>query len=197
MGAIRCWNIDFLPSRYLVGSFAFVKIFPCPLSMCPFFDAAWLLLAATAVLQTTTTQTHILRKSPYGNVQHLRSVPSTILNSKRMNYEKPIRFKHTLFFLLPPNLGQCTCTFSKVVGCFSLFSNDSLDRSTKTHFDGIAFSAMLAGSAYTASERASEPTQIYNRERNVNDEEPGNEASYHLLISCRVYATWSERCDLT
>jgi hypothetical protein len=26
----RRWNIDFPPSRYLVGSFAFVKIFPCP-----------------------------------------------------------------------------------------------------------------------------------------------------------------------
>lgn len=30
----RCWNIDFRPSRYLVGSFAFVKTLPCPLLLC-------------------------------------------------------------------------------------------------------------------------------------------------------------------
>lgn len=47
-------GILIFPSRYLVGSFAFVKIFSCPISMCPFLAACF---------PDDATQTHVLRKS--------------------------------------------------------------------------------------------------------------------------------------
>lgn len=55
--------------------------FPCPLSMCPFLAWWWYSPA------TRRTNTY-LKKSPYGSF-------SMLFNPLRINYEKPIHFKHT------------------------------------------------------------------------------------------------------
>lgn len=114
MGATRWWNIDFPPSRYLVGSFAFVKTFPCPLLLCVRSAPYWRFQTKKT---HPPTQAHILRKSPYAEHRSLLA----ILNLKRMNYEKPIRFKHTIFFSTFPAThsgisinSSSTCTFSEV-----------------------------------------------------------------------------------
>lgn len=58
-----------------------------------------------ACLSDDTTQTHILRKSPYGTQN---------FEFQRINYEKPIRLKHTFSSSLPLRSLR-SCTFSKVL----------------------------------------------------------------------------------
>lgn len=156
--------------------------FPCPLSMCPFLAWWWYSPA------TRHTNTYLKKISIW---PHTASIArflrfSTILNPLRINYEKPIRFKHTFSspthqFMFPvsssiSDLQQRACTSPKSFQTFAWPFHEDL---------------LLMLKAVSLQCHISQCTRIY--------------ASQPILSLCftifhlifrYVFTSWNERWDL-